>query len=320
MNEELRRDVSLLEQEKREKAMDRLRYEREIEQLEENWKKESHELLATIGRLQEENRKLKSSLQETAKELQQTASVSKSPVSREPDWDLFERLREVNEKQREQLRYKDKEFQDKLAELESLSSEVERLSESNKELRRKAVHSADQMRCLAEERADLQAALNDQSRNLDLLNKRLGLAQRDNQDLIHSKSPDLTNKLIVDLNDPNRPRFSVGELKEILCERNELKARVSDLMDELALYKPPPPVKHSSTTTKGSAALPPLPPPPPQESTGLCPAEPEAVDEDDTGDLPVQGPMPYEPDDAPWKRSGTSHPGGRRRDSNIRRL
>lgn len=48
----------------------------------------------------------------------------------------------------------------------------------------------------------------------------------------------MANKVIVDMNDPNRPRFTVAELKEILCERNELKARVSDLTDELALYRP----------------------------------------------------------------------------------
>jgi len=48
----------------------------------------------------------------------------------------------------------------------------------------------------------------------------------------------LTNKIIIDANDPNRPRFTIAELKEILCERNELKARVSDLMDELTLYRP----------------------------------------------------------------------------------
>lgn len=62
--EELRNNISLLEHEKREKAVDRLRYEKEIEQLEENWKKESQELLGMIARLQDDNRKLSSSLKE----------------------------------------------------------------------------------------------------------------------------------------------------------------------------------------------------------------------------------------------------------------
>nr|CAD7402091.1 unnamed protein product [Timema poppensis] len=55
-----------------------------------------------------------------------------------------------------------------------------------------------------------------------------------------SESPDLTNKAVFDLDDPNRPRFTTSELKEILHERNELKARVSDLEDELEIYRPKP--------------------------------------------------------------------------------
>ena len=45
-------------------------------------------------------------------------------------------------------------------------------------------------------------------------------------------------KLIYDVDDPNRPKFSLPELRKILQERNYLKARVSDLEDELVLYRP----------------------------------------------------------------------------------
>lgn len=73
--EELQNNISLLEREKREKAADRLRYEKEIEQLEENWKKETQELLGKISRVQEENKRLSSSLKESAEK-----NVSKSKV------------------------------------------------------------------------------------------------------------------------------------------------------------------------------------------------------------------------------------------------
>ena len=43
---------------------------------------------------------------------------------------------------------------------------------------------------------------------------------------------------MYDRDDPSRPRFTMTELKEILYERNELKARVSDLEDELEVYRP----------------------------------------------------------------------------------
>ncbi|XP_052413064.1 RILP-like protein 2 isoform X1 [Carassius gibelio] len=45
------------------------------------------------------------------------------------------------------------------------------------------------------------------------------------------------NKLVVDLQDPNRPRFTMQELKEVLQERNKLKAQLLVAQEELQLYK-----------------------------------------------------------------------------------
>jgi hypothetical protein len=98
-----------------------------------------------------------------------------------------------------------------------------------------------QARGLVEERADFLAQLQDQNRELINLRGRLGMAKKENEDLSKLQGyPDLTNKAIYDLDDPDRPRFTTAELKEILHERNELKARVSDLEDELELYRPKP--------------------------------------------------------------------------------
>uniref|UniRef100_A0A668VQ79 RILP-like protein 2 n=1 Tax=Oreochromis aureus TaxID=47969 RepID=A0A668VQ79_OREAU len=51
------------------------------------------------------------------------------------------------------------------------------------------------------------------------------------------------NQLVVDLTDPNRPRFTMQELKEVLQERNQLKAQLMVAQEELQLYKS---WKHSS--------------------------------------------------------------------------
>lgn len=45
------------------------------------------------------------------------------------------------------------------------------------------------------------------------------------------------NQLVVDLADPNRPRFTMQELKEVLQERNQLKAQLMVAQEELQLYK-----------------------------------------------------------------------------------
>lgn len=41
----------------------------------------------------------------------------------------------------------------------------------------------------------------------------------------------------LDLKDPNRPRFTLQELRDVLHERNELKAKVFLLQEELTYYK-----------------------------------------------------------------------------------
>ena len=43
--------------------------------------------------------------------------------------------------------------------------------------------------------------------------------------------------MVVDLKDPNRPRFTMQELKEVLQERNQLKAHLLIAQEELQLYK-----------------------------------------------------------------------------------
>lgn len=42
---------------------------------------------------------------------------------------------------------------------------------------------------------------------------------------------------MIDLKDPNRPRFTLQELKDVLQERNQLKAQLLLAQEELQLYK-----------------------------------------------------------------------------------
>ena len=80
--------------------------------------------------------------------------------------------------------------------------------------------------------------MHDQQRDLHQLQRQLGKAAMECEEL--SQTPSLKGKVIYDENDPQRPRFSLPELRDILQERNALKARVSDLEDELAVFRPRP--------------------------------------------------------------------------------
>ena len=84
----------------------------------------------------------------------------------------------------------------------------------------------------------------DQQRDLHHLQKQLGKAAQECEEL--SQHSGLKGKIVFDENDPQRPRFSLPELRDILQERNALKARVSDLEDELAVFRPRPPQQQSS--------------------------------------------------------------------------
>lgn len=85
------------------------------------------------------------------------------------------------------------------------------------------------MKTLCEERADFLAQLQDQHRDIVHLKKNLGLAEKENEDLSY----------FPDENDPNRPRYTTMELKELITERDELINTIDNLNEELKLLKPP---------------------------------------------------------------------------------
>jgi hypothetical protein len=43
--------------------------------------------------------------------------------------------------------------------------------------------------------------------------------------------------MVVDLTDPNRPRFTMQELRDVLQERNKLKSQLLVAQEELQCYK-----------------------------------------------------------------------------------
>lgn len=43
--------------------------------------------------------------------------------------------------------------------------------------------------------------------------------------------------MVIDLTDANRPRFTLQELREVLQERNQLKAQLLVAQEELQCYK-----------------------------------------------------------------------------------
>jgi len=97
---ELRAKVALLETDKRDKAHERTKFEKELEQIEEHWRAESRELVALVSRLQEENRRLAGQLE-----------PAPSPSAPEMEASFVGRLRDDADVLREQNRAKERELQ-----------------------------------------------------------------------------------------------------------------------------------------------------------------------------------------------------------------
>lgn len=200
-----------------------------------------------------------------------------SPSHQPNEAQVIQNLTFQLEKQRDELKSKDREILEQSTELDQLTIQLDRLKNAGRESRKRQKILQMQIRTLCEERADFLAQMQDQHREIVTLKQRLGIAEKENEDLICNNEED------------DKPRFTTAELKEVLSERNELKHRINDLEEELAACKPLP--DKNETASKENEPI---------------------KDEDEEEDRPVQGPLPCDPDDAPWKKTDS--------DSGIRKL
>ncbi|XP_064612688.1 RILP-like protein 1 isoform X2 [Liolophura sinensis] len=258
---ELRYLVEKLENQKAEAAQMRVKYEQELEQIEDNWRQESQDLVKMTNKLQEENRNLKVLIRDQ-KETAVIKAAELTKKSEEEEIRVLTKLKETVDKQREQIRKAQREMSQKAVDCEALQAQLERMAKVNADLRRKNTTSRKQARGLLEEKADLQTQIQDKENQIAQIQRLLH--DQDSTELTNScpaspglgKLPTLNSpeseeevtkmeerlsqvgKLVIDMKDPNRPRFTLSELKEVLLERNELKTKLIEVEEELEIYKP----------------------------------------------------------------------------------
>ncbi|XP_061403003.1 RILP-like protein homolog [Musca vetustissima] len=303
--QELKEKIAQLESEKNEKAEFRRRFEKELEMIEEQWRTETNDLADLVTSLQEENKRLIKQTQDLQSSSAHSsglgASLTESIISITnnelhsalSDTQVLQRLKEQIYRQRDELKEKERELQSKYKEIEHMTIQLERFKASGRDTRRRCTMLQTQVKTLCEERADFLAQLQDQQREINSLRKRLGLAEKENEDLVMSQDDDP--------NDPNRPRYTTRELKELINERDELLTTIENLNEELRALKPTEITENDESSSD-------------EDDDGIG-AEGGEDDSQKLGDqtetppehdAPVQGPLPYEPDDAPWKKSNES--------------
>nr|DBA23186.1 TPA: hypothetical protein GDO54_014124 [Pyxicephalus adspersus] len=164
---------------------------------------------------------------------------------------VMKKLKEVVDKQRDEIRAKDRELVLKNEDVEALQQQQSRLMKINHDLRHRITVVEAQGKSLIEQKVELEAYLQakeQEATNMKLeigkLRERLKGEQLQNGEEKKEPTEAITedplfdsDKTLFDLKDSNRPRFTLQELRDVLHERNELKAKVFMLQEELAYYK-----------------------------------------------------------------------------------
>ncbi|ELW65482.1 RILP-like protein 1 [Tupaia chinensis] len=221
----------------------------ELELVEDVWRGEAQDLLSQIAQLQEENKQLMTNLSHKDTSFSEEEFQKHEGMS-ERERQVMKKLKEVVDKQRDEIRAKDRELGLKNEDVEALQQQQTRLMKINHDLRHRVTVVEAQGKALIEQKVELEADLQTKEQEMGSLRAELGkLRERLQGELSQNgeEEPEVepggeecisdAEKAAMDLKDPNRPRFTLQELRDVLQERNELKARVFLLQEELAYYK-----------------------------------------------------------------------------------
>lgn len=265
--DELRLELDRLRVERMDRIEKERKHQKELELVEDVWRGEAQDLLSQIAQLQAENQQLLRDLSRrdtgfSEEEFQKHEGMS------ERERQVMKKLKEVVDKQRDEIRAKDRELGLKGEDVEALQQQQSRLMKINHDLRHRIAVVEAQGKALIEQKVELEADLQTREQELGSLRAELGrlrerLQGEPRQNGVPEPEAELgveeclseTEKLALDLKDPNRPRFTLQELRDVLHERNELKAQLFVLQEELAYYRSeeieeesqtpqPPPVIH----------------------------------------------------------------------------
>lgn len=246
--------------------------------MEDVWRGEAQDLLSQIAQLQRENQQLLTDLSHKDAGFSEEEFQKQEGMS-ERERQVMKKLKEVVDKQRDEIRAKDRELGLKSEDVEALQQQQTRLMKINHDLRHRVAVVEAQGKALIEQKVELEADLQAREQELGGLRAELGRLRgrlRGGPSHNGEEEPEAepaeeegiseAERAAMDLKDPNRPRFTLQELRDVLHERNELKAKVFLLQEELAYYKSeemeeenqilqPPPVVHPRTSPQPESGI-----------------------------------------------------------------
>ncbi|XP_076614575.1 RILP-like protein 1 isoform X6 [Chaetodon auriga] len=249
--EELRLELDKLRLERLDRLEKEKKHRKELELVEDVWRGEAQDLLTQIAQLQEENKSLLTNLSNKDPMSEEDLQRHEAGMT-ERERQVMKKLKEVVDKQRDEIRAKDRELTLKNEDIEALQQQQSRLMKINHDLRHKISVVEAQGKALIEQKVELEAGAQARGQEVGALRQEVTrLRERLQGDLPVQnpeepppQPPSPAEEALceeetggLDPKDPNRPRFTLQELRDVLHERNELKAKVFLLQEELAYYK-----------------------------------------------------------------------------------
>uniref|UniRef100_A0A3B5AIP3 RILP-like protein 2 n=1 Tax=Stegastes partitus TaxID=144197 RepID=A0A3B5AIP3_9TELE len=196
----------------------------EMRQKEEQWKRRCEELQVQVQQLQEDREELQSRLRGN--------HAQEDRVQRQ-EREVMLKLKEVVDKQRDELRAKVQEITTISKEVEALQEQLDRFMKMNAELRHKQNVLQAQLKSTVERKADMEADLKEKSKEIENLQIQLDRTNS-NGPVCMLYDPLLSTS---DHKDPDQPCFTKKEVRDILFERNELKTNLFLVQEELNYYQ-----------------------------------------------------------------------------------
>ncbi|XP_056362450.1 rab-interacting lysosomal protein isoform X1 [Oenanthe melanoleuca] len=194
------------------------------------WEAERREraLHGRLACLEEQNRQLLGQLAE---------SQSQEDSAARKEREVMLRLKEVVDRQRDELRAQAHEIVCKSRDTEALQEQLHRFMAMNEELRHKVAVVQAQLKSALEHKSDLEAAML-QSQRESSRRSRTGLeSRRPEPGMEGALSPSEEPQHQDGDRSPAHCCFSKEELQQILQERNELKTNLFLVQEELAYYQ-----------------------------------------------------------------------------------
>ncbi|KFQ09891.1 Rab-interacting lysosomal protein, partial [Leptosomus discolor] len=147
------------------------------------------------------------------------------------------RLKEVVDKQRDELRAQAHEIVCKSRDTEALQEQLHRFMAMNEDLRHKVAVVQAQLKSTLEKKSDLEAAMLQTQREMSRRSRTACETQRPKPSLEEAPSPTAEPQHQDVGRSPAHCCFSKEMLQEILQERNELKTNLFLVQEELAYYQ-----------------------------------------------------------------------------------